>query len=77
MEAKDALTSAAVAVLLAVLGLLILVGVIWLMMSKQPGIEHSPSQQSVLSAPGVTDLGRDPPVRCQIIQLNPGWRSHA
>lgn len=76
MEAKDALTGAAVVVLLGVLGFLILVGVILLMMWKQPGIEHSPSQQSVLSAPGVTDLGLDPLVRCQIIQLNRGWRSH-
>lgn len=35
----------AVAVLLAVLGLIIFVGVILLMMWKQPGIDHSPSQE--------------------------------
>lgn len=56
MEAKDALTGAAVAVLLAVLGFIILVGVILVMMWMQPGIEHSPSEASRLSAPqGITN----------------------
>lgn len=35
----------AVAVLLAVLGLIIFIGFILLMMWKQPGIDHSPSQE--------------------------------
>lgn len=48
METKDAPTGAAIAVLLTILGLIILVGLILLMMWKQPGIEHSPSQQSSL-----------------------------
>jgi hypothetical protein len=51
METKDAGTGAAVAVLLAILGLIVMVGVILLMMWKQPGIEHSPSQQSRLCLP--------------------------
>lgn len=42
----------AVAVLLAMLGLIIFIGLILLMMWKQPGIEHSPSQQSSLCIPG-------------------------
>ena len=52
MESKDVGIGAAVAVLLAVLGLIVFVGVILLMMWKQPGIEHSPSQQTSLSIPG-------------------------
>lgn len=48
METKDAGTGAAIAVLLAILGLIVIIGVILLMMWKQPGIEHSPSQQSRL-----------------------------
>jgi hypothetical protein len=52
MEAKDAGIGAAVAVLLAILGLIIMVGLILLMMWKQPGIEHSPSQQSSFFVPG-------------------------
>jgi hypothetical protein len=52
METKDAGTGAAIVVLLAILGLIIIVGVILLMMWKQPGIEHSPSQQSSLCIPG-------------------------
>lgn len=51
MEAKDATTGAAVVVLLAVLGLIILVGVILVMMFTQTGIEHSPSQARALSTP--------------------------
>lgn len=75
MQAKDALTGVAVAVLLAMLGLIILVGVILLMMWKQPGIEHSPSQQSFLSVPEMTDLSPDPLVHCRIIQFKSGLRS--
>jgi hypothetical protein len=51
METKDAGTGAAIVVLLAILGLIVIVGVILLMMWKQPGIDHSPSQQSSLCAP--------------------------
>jgi hypothetical protein len=51
METKDAGTGAAIVVLLAILGLIVIIGVILLMMWKQPGIEHSPSQQSSLCAP--------------------------
>jgi hypothetical protein len=47
MDAKDAVTGAAIAVLLAILGLVIMIGLILLMMWKQPGIEHSPSQASL------------------------------
>jgi hypothetical protein len=54
METKDAGTGAAIAVLLAILGLIIMVGLILLMMWKQPGIERSPSQQSSLWVPSVT-----------------------
>lgn len=52
METKDPGTGAAIAVLLAILGIIILVGLILLMMWKQPGIEHSPSQKSNLWIPG-------------------------
>jgi hypothetical protein len=52
MEAKDAGIGAAVAVLLAILGLVIIIGLILLMMWKQPGIEHSPSQESRVCVPG-------------------------
>ncbi len=56
METHDAGTGAAVAVLLAILGLIIMIGLILLMMWKQPGIEHSPSQQGRLCAPaGATE----------------------
>jgi hypothetical protein len=51
MESKEAGTRAAVVVLLAVLGLMVMVGVILLMMWKQPGIAHSPSEQSHLYVP--------------------------
>ncbi len=51
MEAKDAITGTAVAVLLAVIGLIILVGVILVMMFTQSGIEHSPAQESAVWAP--------------------------
>ena len=51
METKDATTGAAIVVLLAILGLVIMIGLILLMMWKQPGIERSPSQQSSLYAP--------------------------
>jgi hypothetical protein len=54
METKDAGTGAAIVVLLAILGLMIMIGLILLMMWKQPGIEHSPSQQSSLCAPSTT-----------------------
>lgn len=47
MEAKDAVTGAAIAVLLAILGLVIMIGLILLMMWKQPGIERSPSQANL------------------------------
>jgi hypothetical protein len=61
MEAKDAGIGAAVAVLLAILGLIIIVGLILLMMWKQPGIEHSPSQQSSLCVPvTASPLSRKP-----------------
>lgn len=50
METKDAGIGAAVAVLLAILGLIITVGIILLMMWEQPGIPHSPSQQGSLPA---------------------------
>jgi len=50
MESKDAVTGAAIAALLAILGVILMVGIILLMMWKQPGIEHSPSQQSRLRA---------------------------
>lgn len=53
METKDAGIGAAVAVLLAILGLIITVGIILLMMWEQPGIPHSPSQQGSLRLPGV------------------------
>lgn len=59
MDAKDATTGAAVAVLLAVLGLIILVGVILVMMFTQSGIEHSPSQASALWVPAVGQLSVD------------------
>jgi hypothetical protein len=63
MEAKDAEIGAAVAVLLAILGLIIIIGVILLMMWKQPGIEHSPSQQSRLRLPGAAlELSIEPPL---------------
>jgi hypothetical protein len=52
METKDPGTSAAVAVLIAILGLIITIGIILLMMWKQPGIEHSPSQQNSRRRPG-------------------------
>ncbi len=44
MAEQKAGLGAAIAVLLAVLGLMTLVGVILLMMWFEPGIEHSPSQ---------------------------------
>ncbi len=44
MATKHAGLGAALAVLLAVFGLITLVGVILLMMLFQPDIEHSPSQ---------------------------------
>ena len=44
METKHAGMGAALAVLLAVFGLITLVGVILLMMLFQPGIDHSPAQ---------------------------------
>lgn len=59
MEAKDALTGAAVAVLLAVLGFIILIGVILVMMWMQPGIEHSPSEESRLHVSAGVDSGLD------------------
>lgn len=52
MEGKDAVTGAAIAVLLAILGVVLTVGIILLMMWKQPGIERSPSEQGCLSTPG-------------------------
>lgn len=62
MEAKNAVTGAAIAVLLAILGLVIMIGLILLMMWKQPGIEHSPSQASlcVRSATGRLSLELQP-----------------
>jgi hypothetical protein len=63
METKDAGIGAAVAVLLAILGLIIIVGVILLMMWKQPGIEHSPSQQSSLrSRDAAPELSFEAPI---------------
>ncbi len=59
MEAKDAITGTAVAVLLAVIGLIILVGVILVMMFTQQGIEHSPGQESAVWAPLNTILAVD------------------
>ncbi len=47
--AKHAGLGAAVAVLLAFSGLIVLVGVILLMMWLQPGIEHSPSLHSEIT----------------------------
>jgi hypothetical protein len=44
METKHAGMGAALAVLLAIFGLITLVGVILLMMLFQPGIDHSPAQ---------------------------------
>lgn len=44
MQTKHAGMGAALAVLLAVFGLITLVGVILLMMLFQPGIDHSPAQ---------------------------------
>lgn len=50
METKQAGMGAALAVLLAVFGLITLVGVILLMMLFQPGIDHSPAQVESMSA---------------------------
>jgi hypothetical protein len=62
METKDAGTGAAVAVLLVILGVIIMVGVILLMMWKQPGIARSPSQQSSLCLPSAaSELSLEPP----------------
>lgn len=52
-ENKDPGTVAAIVVLMVVLGLIVIIGVILLMMWKQPGIAHSPSQQSSLCVPTV------------------------
>lgn len=49
METKQAGMGAALAVLLAVFGLITLVGVILLMMLFQPGIDHSPAQAGSMS----------------------------
>jgi hypothetical protein len=63
MEAKDATTGAAVAALLAILGIIIMVGVILLMMWKQPSIDHSPSQQSRLCVPdAASEWSVEPPL---------------
>lgn len=73
METKDAVTGAAIAVLLAILGLVIIIGLILLMMWKQPGIEHSPSQASSLSVPGTASLlDRESQVvyKAQVTQCN-------
>lgn len=77
MEAKDALTGAAVAVLMAVFGLIIILGVILLMMWLQPGIAHSPSQQSRLFSPSVTRTTLDSHCRPEIIQVSNVLRSDA
>ena len=69
MEAKDALTGTAVAVLMAVFGLIFIVGVILLMMWLQPGIAHSPSQHSSLFAPQVTRTSLDSHCRREVIQF--------
>lgn len=53
MESKEVLAGATVGVLLAVLGVIVMVGVILLMMWKQPGIARSPSEQSRISEPSV------------------------
>lgn len=78
MEAKDALTGTAVAVLMAVFGLIFIVGVILLMMMwLQPGIAHSPSQHSSLFAPQVTRTSLDSHCRREVIQLCSVPRSNA
>jgi len=77
MEAKDALTGTAVAVLMAVFGLIVIVGVILLMMWLQPGIAHSPSQQSRLLVPHVTTTSLDLPCHHEIMQLCNVLRSDA
>lgn len=63
METKDAGIGAAVAVLLAILGLIITVGIILLMMWQQPGIPHSPSQQGSLLTPAVALRSSSQPPR--------------
>jgi hypothetical protein len=62
MAKKDAGTGAAVVVLLGVLGLIILIGVILLMMWKQPDIEHSPSQVSGMYPSAASESSPDMPV---------------
>lgn len=54
MATEKAGMSAALVVLVFVLGLMTMVGVILLMMWFQPGIEHSPSARRNLSGPGAT-----------------------
>jgi hypothetical protein len=68
MEAKDAGIGAAVAVLLAILGLVIIIGLILLMMWKQPGIEHSPSQETRVCVPSTA---AHPGIDLQILQRAP------
>jgi hypothetical protein len=81
METKDAGTGMAVAVLLVILGVIIMVGVILLMMWKQPGIERSPSQQSGLRVPGAaSELSLETPFlpgSGQLIQSRSLFRSEA
>ncbi len=65
MQTKDAGIGAAVAVLLAILGLIITVGIILLMMWEQPGIPHSPSEQGSLPPPALASQV-PPPSECFI-----------
>lgn len=50
---KSAGTMAAIWVILSVLGLVVLVGVVLVMMWFGPGIQHSPSETSVLLGGGI------------------------
>lgn len=51
MATKTAGLNAAGAVLIAIFGLVVLIGVILLMMWAQPDIQHSPSEQGRLGNP--------------------------
>lgn len=80
METKDAGIGAAVAVLLAILGLIVLIGVILLMMWKQPGIESSPSQSRLHLPVAASELSAEPPMRCcgeQFLQSRGIFRGEA
>lgn len=68
MDSKDVLNGAAVVVLMAVVGIIVLAGTILLMMWAQPGIAKSPSEQSYLSVPDCTNSTVDCLASGRIVQ---------